>query len=343
MNMSLQRMINEINAESEESLPNNEGSKIWYQYTTTSGSYFSPFGKNKQELKYFSDPKEMAESLNSLDKSYDVQTNNLVEVYEKNTPQTEPQELPKGIYFHEYGSSATPERLTPMVIREDKYVDLMDSLQELDESIGQFSQNKELYTDSCSAYKLGILLFGPPGSGKTSYMREFIRKKDAIVIFMDGVPTRKFLEKLETSTKNQLKIVVFEEAVSLLESSEDIREMLDFLDGSRSLTNTIYFLSTNYPESIPENVVRNGRIDIFVKVDYPNSNARKKLFNLYLKREPTEEELSITDKMPIVDIREICFAHKKTNKTFSECAKMIEEKNKMLKKHFGKTKEIRLA
>jgi SpoVK/Ycf46/Vps4 family AAA+-type ATPase len=119
--------------------------------------------------------------------------------------------------------------------------------------------------------------------------------------------------------------------------------MLDFLDGSKSLSNTIYFLSTNYPESIPENIVRNGRIDIFVKVEYPNVVARKKLINLYLKREAAEEELNLTENMPIVDIREICFAHKKTGKSFRDCVKIIEDKNKMLKKHFGKTKEIRLA
>jgi SpoVK/Ycf46/Vps4 family AAA+-type ATPase len=160
---------------------------------------------------------------------------------------------------------------------------------------------------------------------------------------MDGVPTRGFLQKLENSTKDKLKIIVFEEAVSLLESSDDIREMLDFLDGSKSISNSIYFLSTNYPESIPENVVRNGRIDIFVRVEYPKEKARKKLIDLYLKREASDDEIILTENMPIVDIREMCFLHKKTNKSFRECVKIIEEKNKMLKKHFGKTKEIRLA
>lgn len=317
---------------------------VWYKYMTPTGFYFSPFAKNKHQLKKFESTEEMVLDLNAKDNSYDVLDSTLVEIYEKSTPHEKPQDLPNGIYYHEHASSSTPERVSPMDMREDSYVDLMESLVELDESIEQFVENKKIYTDSCSAYKLGILLFGPPGSGKTSYMREFIRKrKDAIVMFMDGVPSRKFLEKLESSTKDRLKIVVFEEAVSLLEDSNDIREMLDFLDGSRSLTNTIYFLSTNYPESIPENVVRNGRIDVFVRVEFPNVTARKKLINLYLKREADEDELKITENMPIVDIREICFTHKKTNKIFADCVKIIEEKNKMLKKHFGKSKEIRLA
>lgn len=343
MSLNLHRsLINAIIDSDDELDMKNSGNSIWYKYVTPSGHYFSPFGRSKQELKYFDSPKTMAENLNDIDKGYDIQTDNLAIVYEKNITQSEPLDLPNGIYFHEYANSSTPERLSPMDIREDKYIELMDTLTELDDNIEDFVNNKQLYTDTCSAYKLGVLLFGPPGSGKTSYMREFIRKKDAIVIFMDGVPSRRFVEKLETSTKERLKIIVFEEAVSLLECSDDIRDMLDFLDGSRSITNTVYFLSTNYPESIPENVIRNGRIDLFVKVDYPNFKARSKLFNLYLKRDPTDEELLATENMPIVDIREVCFSHKKTGKSFKECVKIIEEKNKMLKKHFGKTKEIRL-
>jgi len=174
-------------------------------------------------------------------------------------------------------------------------------------------------------------------------MRQFIQKqKNAIVIFLDAIPTRDFLQKLEASTKNQLKILVCEEVLSVIDDSHDIREMLDFLDGSKSVSNSIYFLSTNYPESIPENIIRNGRVDIFVKVEYPNEEARKKLINYYLQRNPIEEELEITKEMPIVDIRQICFLHKKTNHSFKNCVKIVEEKNKMLKKHFGKLKEVKL-
>lgn len=342
--MNLRKLIKNLSEESEVEINTNTLSdlKIWYKFETPSGIFYSPFVKSKSKLTSFETPEKMAQSL-EFTEMYDVKTNNLAEVYVKNEPSAAAEEIPNGIYSHEFGNSGCPERLVPFEIREDNYVDLMDSLKNLDCEIEDFISNRELYENSNTSYKLGILLFGPPGTGKTSYMRKLIRDKEAIVIFMDAVPSRKFLEKLEQSTKNRLKIIVFEEAVSLLECSDDIREMLDFLDGSKSVSNALYFLSTNYPESIPENVIRNGRIDVFINVQYPDNAARKKLINLYLSREATDEEIKFTENMPIVDIRHICFKHKKTKKTFEECIKLIEEKNKMIKKHFGRTKEIRLT
>lgn len=315
---------------------------IWYKFETTSGVYFSPFTSSLRKVKHFESPVDLASFINSQDNYCEVITNNLIEMYDKSTPDSSPIDLPKGIYSYESSTNSSPERLVCMTVREDNYIDILDSLTDLDKSIEDFINNKHIYDESCSAYKLGVLMFGPPGTGKTSYLRQFIKSKEAICIFMDQIPTRKFLEKLESSTKDVLKIVIFEEAVSLLEDSFDIRQMLDFLDGSKSITNTIYFLSTNYPESIPENVIRNGRIDIFVKVEYPDVEARKKLIKLYLNKEASEEELKCTENMPIVDIREICFQHRKTSKNFKECVKIVEEKNKLLKKHFGRTREIRL-
>jgi hypothetical protein len=316
----------------------------WYKYTTPTGAYYSPFAQSKTTVKFYEDPHEMVIDLNNCSSGFDLINENLVELYEKATPSTDPIDLPCGIYSHEYQSSASPERLTPMETREDNYVELLGSLNDLNETIRQFIENKSMYDESKSLYKLGILLFGPPGTGKTSYLREFIRnQKDSIVIFLDGVPTRRFLEKLEQSSKDKLKIFVFEEVVSMLEGSEDIRTMLDFLDGAKSLSNAIYFLSTNYPEEIPENVIRNGRIDVFVRVEFPDVVARNRLINLYLKRDGSDKELEVCKDMPIVDIRELCFLHKKTGKSFEECAKIVVEKNKMIKKHFGKSVEIKLT
>lgn len=318
---------------------------IWYKYTTPSGEYYSPFSSSKTYVEHYDTPKEMQESLSAREiTSFEILTNNLVEIYKGATPLTEPQDLAPGVYDHSCGDGSRPERLSPMKLRDDVYIDILDNLEGIEGTVSDFEKNKDIYQNSGSIYKLGILLFGPAGTGKSSWQRKFIRsKKDSIVIFLDQVPSRSFLEKLESSTKGILKIFIFEEVVSLLEDSSDIREMLDFLDGSKTVSNAIYFLSTNYPDAIPENVIRNGRIDTFAYVDYPGESARQKLINLYLNREGTSEEIKITDKMPIVDIREMCFLHKKTNKSFSDCVKIIEEKHKMIKKHFGRTKEIRLT
>lgn len=310
---------------------------IWYKYVSPSGHFYSPFGRSKTTLEHHELTTDMVKSLNARNSRYEVHSDNLVEVYNKEIPESNPEDLPSGVYSHSPASSSTPESLTPMEIRVDNYMDLIGSLHELDENISHFKNNKELYDEAKTIYKMGILLFGPPGTGKSSFLREFIRtQENSVVIFLDTIPSRAFLEKLENSTKDKLKVIVFEEVVSLLEDSNDIRDMLDFLDGSTSLSNTIYFMSTNYPESIPENVIRNGRVDVFVRVGFPEATARGMLIKNYLNREATEEEIEVTANMPIVDIRETCFLHRKTGKSFKSCAKNAEDKHKMLKKHFGK-------
>jgi predicted AAA+ superfamily ATPase len=317
---------------------------IWYKFTNPNGYYYTPFSKSKSLLTHFDNGKDMVAAINQKDDvHFEVHSENIVECWEKTKPTIDPIDLPYGIYSHSHSNNVHPERLMPLDLRDDNYIELLSSLIDLDTSIEHFINNKSIYTDSKTLYKLGVLLFGPPGTGKTSYMRQFIRsKKDAIVIFLDVIPSRDFLQKLESSTKDKLKIFVIEEVLSVIDDSHDIREMLDFLDGSKSVSNSIYFLSTNYPESIPENVIRNGRIDIFTKVEFPDRKAREKLIEYYLQRNPIEEEIEITKEMPIVDIREICFLHKKTNESFKSCVKIVEEKNKMLKKYFGKLREVKL-
>lgn len=317
---------------------------IWHKYVTPSGDYYSPFGKSKTTVEAFERAGHMADSLNKTESSFNIITSQLVEVYDSSVPSSAPINLPVGVYSHERGNGAAPERLVPMVLREDKYVDLLADLDDLSGNVEDFKNNKNLYTSTSSMYKLGILLFGPPGTGKTSYMRKFIKQhKDAIVIFLDDIPSRKFLEKLEESTKDQLKIIVFEEVVSLVSHQDAIREMLDFLDGSKTVSNAIYFMSTNYPEDIPQNVIRNGRVDLFVRVGYPDKIGANKLVKLYLQREASDSELGQLKDKAIVDIREICFMHRKTNKSFEECVKIVEDKHKLLIKHFGKSVAIKLT
>lgn len=317
---------------------------IWHKYVTPSSEYYSPFGKSKTTVESFERPQHMADALNRVDGSFNIITSEIVERYDNSIPATPPIDLPIGVYSHERGTGNAPERLVPMILREDKYIDLLSNLDNLGTDVEEFKNSRAMYDETNSIYKLGVLMFGPPGTGKTSYLRKFIREqKDAIVIFLDDVPSRKFLEKLESSTKDVLKIIVFEEVVALVSNQEAIREMLDFLDGSKTVSNAIYFMSTNYPEDIPNNVVRNGRVDLFVRVGFPDKTGANKLVNLYLKREGTDAELNSVKDKPIVDIREICFMHRKTQKSFEDCVKIVEEKNKLLVKHFGKSVAIKLT
>jgi hypothetical protein len=99
---------------------------IWYKFTTPTGSYFSPFTRSKTYLKSYDNSHDLAEDMNKEDLNYNIQSSTLVEIYDKTTPECSPIDLPFGVYSYDAASNINPERLTPMITREDKYIDLLD-------------------------------------------------------------------------------------------------------------------------------------------------------------------------------------------------------------------------
>lgn len=315
----------------------------WYKYESPNGTFYSPKTKTKSQVKVFSNINDLEKFANSHSGGYEIINSEIIELYSSVVPAKAQVDIPLGVYTYEPSGSNTPERLEPVELRDDKYIDIMPSLRDVDESVKFFLENRDLYKNSLSMYKLGILLYGSAGTGKSTFIREFVRKHDAIVVYINEIPSNSFLKSLEDDTKDVLKIFVFEEVVASLSNPHEIREMLEFLDGLNTVSNAIYFMSTNYPTDIPENIIRNGRVDVFAKVEYPEDISRSKLIKLYLGREASDIEVESTKNLPIVDIRQVCFLHKKEDKSFADCVKMIEDKNKMVKKHFGKSQDIRLV
>lgn len=310
----------------------------WYYYEK--GNYYSPFCRTKSVLTHFTNTQDAVSFVNQ--NGGHLYSNGCIVEQDTKEPSNICKDIPSGFYRYEWSNPDDPARIIPMSVREDSYVEIMESLSKLDLEIERFKINKPLYDSTKSLFKLGVLMFGPPGTGKSCKIRDICRKHDAIVIYLDSVPQVNFLERLNDDTKDQLKIFVFEEVVSCMDDSNSLRRMLEFLDGSYSVSNSITLMSTNYPEDIPENIVRNGRIDHFCHVGYPNETARATLIKFYLGREANQNEINLTKNLPIVDIRHICFQSKKTGESFEKCVNMIEDKNKMIKKHFGSTKEIKI-
>ncbi|MEI7719532.1 MAG: AAA family ATPase [archaeon] len=179
----------------------------------------------------------------------------------------------------------------------------------------------------------GVLLFGPPGCGKTMIARsiaynlsqldpdkrgvgQFISVKgpeilDKWVGNSEANIRRIYAAARETAEETGAPVVVFiDEAESVLKKrgsgiSTDVYDsivpqFLAELDGINGNGNVITVLATNRQDILDPAVVRDGRIDRRIKVPRPNKEGCKQIFSLYLNGKPFAREGGITGGRPEV-------------------------------------------
>jgi hypothetical protein len=127
----------------------------------------------------------------------------------------------------------------------------------------------------------GLLLYGPPGTGKTCLIKQvaesMTKQGDLIIIaralgeVLEGLPAFREVEP------DRRVVVVFEDMDEYIGYSE--RNMLQLLDGNNSVDNVLFLGTTNYIEKFPPRLLRPGRFDKKVKIDYPPVEGRL----IYLK------------------------------------------------------------
>ena len=156
--------------------------------------------------------------------------------------------------------------------------------------IDRFNKQRTFYENKQILYKTGILLYGMPGTGKSSFVKALATKYGRSIINID-------IAKLQSIDLNSLAqsilvdekryIVLFEDIDTLflnrtdteLRSSENavINKLLQFLDSNSSPTNVIFIATTNHIERLDSALLREGRFDLKVEVK-PLSRPEAELF-----------------------------------------------------------------
>ena len=158
----------------------------------------------------------------------------------------------------------------------------------------------------------GVLLFGPPGTGKTMLGKAIAGALDAPFYYASGADLRskwygeseQRLSQLLNAAKAQPVAVVFlDEIESLLPKREEgshaadnrvVTQFLADLGGFKDSKNLLLVLgATNKPWSIDEAVFRTGRFDEKVYIGPPDLPAREKILQLNLKGAQLEAGLDL--------------------------------------------------
>ena len=188
-------------------------------------------------------------------------------------------------------------------IQTDKLINLPDSAsEEIIIGIEKFWNKKEHFETLNFLHKRGILLWGAPGSGKTSTIQQIsklIISKGGISFYVDdpglGAAGLAVFRKIEP---DRPILVMLEDLDAIIERFNE-SSLLALLDGELQINNVVFVASTNYPEQIDARILnRPSRFDVIKHIGMPNSSARRIYLSTVNKRltENTDELECWVDK-----------------------------------------------
>lgn len=319
----------------------------WYFFDDVNNTYYSPYAKKKDIYKHLKEggenptPKEITEFLNENPEFYFNEPGFFSSKEETEDTEAQAVALPAGIYKFYSWEGELPPRLVPFDLRQDKYIELEGVFNNIHKDLTVFLENEDFYRNKELMYKLGILLYGPPGCGKTVFIRKTIEKivpKDSVTIFLSGgLPELHFIKRIKESLADRIKVFVFEELITACDRESETERLLNFLDGENSIDKSIILATTNYPEKLPGNIVdRPSRFDKLYEVTDFDDSVLSKLLEYYLDVKPTGEQLKDVRKMSIAAIKELSLLMRLHEKSFSEALKIMKDRSKVVKDNFSK-------
>ena len=153
--------------------------------------------------------------------------------------------------------------------------------------------NREKYASRGSYIPKGLILYGEPGNGKTLFAK--VLANETNVNFYEFDTTKMFAQSrfkklYKKASKNGPSII--DEISRFVPDSEyesdslrsNLTMLLSLIDGMDSKNNVFLVGTANDYGSIPQALVRPGRIDMKIFISYPDLNSRKEILNYYINK-----------------------------------------------------------
>ena len=222
-----------------------------------------------------------------------------------------------------------------------------DVIHALEAKVALPFENRALTAELQLKPKRGVLLSGPPGTGKTTIGRALASRLKSKFFLIDGTViagTYSFYSKVQrifdAAKRNAPSVVFIDDADLLFENWEGngfYRYLLTMLDGleSASAERVCVIITAMEPHSLPPAILRSGRIELWLETRPPDAGARAEILRERLRQAPpplgtadfgaiadASHGLTGADLRAVVEDGKLLFAH---GKACGEAPRPVEE------------------
>jgi len=222
--------------------------------------------------------------------------------------------LEPGVYtFHRDNYGTSLSRVESFNIHD--LIQIKDTVTDsIIQDIDMFWASKEKFESFGFPFRRGILMYGPPGSGKSCTIKIIINRvieKGGVAIKFENPEVYMDCIRMVRSIQPDVPVVALMEDIDDIIDREGESMVLNVLDGVEGYENIVYLATTNYPENLEGRIKnRPSRFDRRYHVGYFNAEGRKQFIHyLCEKLESKDVDTNINIDKWVDDTKDWTPAH----------------------------------